>query len=139
MTGVTTTDIHFRLVDCVCDDAWLLDGASAADRIAHLVDEVGLTAVERTHHTVLDDHGNGISYIAAVLLVESHVIVHTWPERDRMVMGDLSICNYSKDNADLAHRLMERLIEMFQPRRPLVSVIPFPFQPYDPISHLCGA
>lgn len=134
MSQITTTDIHLHLIGCDCDDALLHDGAHAVDHIARLVDDVGLTAVGKTQHTVPDHHGNGASYIAAVLLVESHVIVHTWPERDRTVMGDISICHYSRDNSDLAHRLLERLVELFRPRRPLVSIPPYSFEPYGPAS-----
>jgi len=134
MSQITTTDIHFHLIGCDCDGALLRDGVHALDRIAHLVDDVGLTVVGKTQHTVPDHHGDGASYIAAVLLVESHVIVHTWPERDRTVVGDIAICHYSRDNADLAHRLLERLIELFRPRRPLVSIPRSSFRSYDPAS-----
>ena len=51
-----------------------------------------------------------------VLLAESHLAVHTWPEL-RSVTLDVYVCNFSADNTQRAHQLMDTLQAVFAPRR----------------------
>ncbi|MFN4148769.1 MAG: polyamine aminopropyltransferase, partial [Rhodocyclaceae bacterium] len=48
------------------------------------------------------------------LLAESHLAVHTWPER-RGVTLDVYVCNFCQDNSAKAERLATALIAAFQP------------------------
>jgi S-adenosylmethionine decarboxylase len=50
---------------------------------------------------------------AAVLLAESHLCVHTWPEQ-RGVTLDVYVCNFGGDHSAKAHALMDALIALFQ-------------------------
>jgi len=47
-----------------------------------------------------------------VLLAESHLAVHTWPERGAVTV-DVFVCNLGSDNSASARRLLDRLIEAF--------------------------
>jgi S-adenosylmethionine/arginine decarboxylase-like enzyme len=49
-----------------------------------------------------------------VLLAESHLAVHTWPESG-LVTLDVFVCNVGVDNSDRAHALMDALIRGFEP------------------------
>jgi spermidine synthase len=49
------------------------------------------------------------------------VVVHTWPDRENAVVGDISVCNYSEDNAEKADTLRHLLLEIFAPEKTLVS------------------
>ena len=51
-----------------------------------------------------------------VLLAESHLAVHTWPERGAVTL-DAYVCNVGADNSAAALQLVEQLIEAFRPRR----------------------
>ena len=49
-----------------------------------------------------------------VLLAESHLAVHTWPELGAVTL-DVYVCNFGADNTGRAHRLFEALALAFAP------------------------
>jgi S-adenosylmethionine decarboxylase len=49
-----------------------------------------------------------------VLLAESHVAVHTWPERGAVTL-DVYVCNFEADNSARAEVLLEALLQGFAP------------------------
>jgi S-adenosylmethionine decarboxylase len=51
-----------------------------------------------------------------VLLAESHVAIHTWPEH-RFVTIDVYVCNLLHDNTQKAEQLFRALEAAFKPRR----------------------
>ena len=51
-----------------------------------------------------------------VLLAESHVAIHTWPEAG-FVTVDVYVCNYTTDNTDKAERLFKALERVLKPAR----------------------
>ena len=51
-----------------------------------------------------------------VLLAESHLAVHTWPEIAAVTL-DVYVCNFGTDNSARAHALLEALIASFAPAR----------------------
>ncbi|MDR1708400.1 MAG: S-adenosylmethionine decarboxylase, partial [Candidatus Accumulibacter sp.] len=50
----------------------------------------------------------------AVILAESHLAVHTWPERNAVTL-DLYVCNFSRDNRAAAEQTYTRLQTAFAP------------------------
>ena len=52
----------------------------------------------------------------AVVLAESHLAVHTWPEIGAVTL-DLYVCNFSRDNSDAAGICFDRLAAAFRPGR----------------------
>jgi S-adenosylmethionine decarboxylase proenzyme len=56
--------------------------------------------------------GGGITGV--VLLAESHLAVHTWPELSAVTL-DVYVCNMGADNSALAHQLLNELIAAFAP------------------------
>lgn len=52
----------------------------------------------------------------AVVLAESHLTVHTWPE-ERAATLDLYVCNYRHDNGAVARLACQRLFDALQPTR----------------------
>lgn len=59
--------------------------------------------------------GGGVTGVA--LLAESHISVHTWPERDYAAF-DIFMCGDTQADKALAH-----LVDVFQPKRKIVSEI----------------
>ena len=51
-----------------------------------------------------------------VLLAESHLAIHTWPEHG-FVTIDVYVCNYTTDNTDKAERLFRSMQEALRPQR----------------------
>lgn len=102
------------LYKCRCDAAWLTDAPKLGEWCVQAVQAVGLDAVNRLFHTFpATDKGPG-GVTATVLLAESHVCLHTWPEQ-RAVTIDVYVCNFGADHSAKARGLMSALIERFQP------------------------
>jgi S-adenosylmethionine decarboxylase len=59
-------------------------------------------------------HGFGVGYgvTGVVVLSESHVAIHTWPESSYVTL-DVFVCNHHRDNTDRARHLFETLIGIF--------------------------
>jgi S-adenosylmethionine decarboxylase len=105
-----TADLH----RCRCDGGWLLDAQTLGAACAQAVLAAGLQPVNQLFHTFPDTaHGPG-GVTATVLLAESHLCVHTWPEQ-RAVTLDVYVCNFGGDHSAKAQALLETLVALFQP------------------------
>jgi S-adenosylmethionine decarboxylase len=51
-----------------------------------------------------------------VLLAESHLAIHTWPEHG-FVTIDVYVCNYTTDNSAKAERLLRAMQDAMKPQR----------------------
>jgi S-adenosylmethionine decarboxylase proenzyme len=71
----------------------------------------GLVCVGDAFHQ-FDPHG----VTGTVLLSESHLAIHTWPEA-AFVTVDVYVCNYLTDNTQKAHTLYTLLKNHFNPAR----------------------
>ncbi|RTL34200.1 MAG: adenosylmethionine decarboxylase [Burkholderiales bacterium] len=73
----------------------------------------GLSGVaELMHRFGPADGQSGITGV--VLLAESHLAVHTWPELGSVTL-DVYVCNYGGDNSRKARQLLDTLITAFGP------------------------
>lgn len=107
---VTQTDIHVYLECCMV--TWLEDPLVIKDWSYKIIRQSGFNPVNWLTHQTPE---TGLTL--AIILLESHVVIHTWPERNNTVIIDISICNYSGDNSQKAQDLAEQLIKLFQPDR----------------------
>ena len=57
-----------------------------------------------------------VGITGVVLLAESHLAVHTWPEIAAVTL-DVYVCNFGADNSARAHALLEALVAAFDPRQ----------------------
>lgn len=55
------------------------------------------------------------SFSTIFALSESHISVHTWPERFTVQL-DVFLCNYMHDNTEKCQRIFEKIIEYFDPK-----------------------
>ena len=77
----------------------------------------GLGAVAELFHRFApapDGQASGITGV--VLLAESHLAVHTWPELGAVTL-DVYVCNFGGDNSAKAHELMRLLLVAFAPQQ----------------------
>jgi S-adenosylmethionine decarboxylase len=73
----------------------------------------GLQAVGQVFHTFpATAHGPG-GVTATVLLAESHLCVHTWPEQAAVTL-DVYVCNFGADHSAKAHALMNALLALLE-------------------------
>ncbi|MCM8594598.1 S-adenosylmethionine decarboxylase family protein [Accumulibacter sp.] len=104
-----------ELHDCRCDEQLLFDAAALRELCLAVCAEPGLTPLGTLFHQ-FGSAARPAGATGAVVLAESHLAVHTWPET-RAVTLDLYVCNFSQDNSAAARRAGQRLIEAFAPTR----------------------
>src|SRR2546427_2839301 len=96
-----------------CSPAPLLCDAAALRALCRTeVQPAGLTPVGELFHPF----GAGQGVTGVVLLAESHLALHTWPEL-RAVTLDVYVCNLGVDNSARARRLLDRLLAAFAAER----------------------
>ncbi len=102
------------LYKCRCDSAWLTDAARLGEWCLQAVRAVGLEPVNQVFHTfAATDRGPG-GVTATILLAESHVCLHTWPEQKAATV-DVYVCNFGANHSAKARGLMFALVNRFQP------------------------
>lgn len=94
-----TADLH----GCPAGLPALRDVERLRERCRAAVAAAGLTPVGELFHAFPGGGATGV-----VLLAESHLAVHTWPEL-RAVTLDVYVCNVGADNSPRAHRLLAAL------------------------------
>jgi spermidine synthase len=102
------------LYDCRCDGKLLTDANRLAELCRQAVESAQLTIVDEKYVQFPDYGGEPGGVTGAVLLAESHLAVHSWPER-RSVTLDVYVCNFSTDNSTKAEHALDRLLEAFDP------------------------
>lgn len=110
------------LYGCQCDVALMIDAAALADTCRRAVQACGLTLVDEKYHTFPEWQGQPGGVTGAVLLAESHLAVHTWPERSGVTL-DVYVCNFSTDNSSKAERLLNDLMATFAPAQRITNRI----------------
>ncbi len=97
----------------------MTDTAALRDLCLAAVAGAGLSAVGELFHRFVPapQHAEAPSGITGVvLLAESHLAVHTWPELEAATL-DVYVCNLGTDNSARAEALMDALVTAFLPAR----------------------
>ena len=104
------------LRDCAGSAELMTDPAALRALCLRAVADAGLAAVGELFHRfgAPADRQSGITGV--VLLAESHLAVHTWPELNGVTI-DAYVCNFGADNSQRAHALVDALIAAFAPER----------------------
>jgi len=105
-------DLH----DCRCPSSFLLDASGLEVFCVDACTRHGLTVVGRLFHAFRDTGGEPAGVTGSVVLAESHLAVHTWPEIGSATL-DVYVCNFSGDNSRQAHALFAEVITRFAPTR----------------------
>jgi len=104
-----TADLH----SCHCDPQWLTDATLLGEHCKQAVANAGLQAVAHVFHAFPGTVQGCGGVTATVLLAESHLCVHTWPEQSAVTL-DVYVCNFGGDNSAKAHALMAAMTQLFQ-------------------------
>jgi len=105
-------DLH----DCRCPASFLLDAPALEAFSVDACQRHGLTVVGRLFHAFCDASGQPAGVTGTVVLAESHLAVHTWPEIASVTL-DVYVCNFSGDNSAQANALFAEIIANFAPAR----------------------
>lgn len=105
-----TADIY----NCHCDPAWLLDAEMLGTWCVEAVRASGLQVVNQLFHTFPATPAGPGGITATILLAESHLCVHTWPEQKAVTL-DVYVCNFGGNHSAKARALMQALIDRFEP------------------------
>jgi len=102
------------LYQCACDAVLMTDAETLARLCRRHTLEAGLTLVDEKWHTFPDFQGQPGGVTGMLLLAESHLAIHTWPERNGVTL-DVYVCNFQEDNSHKAEGLMKAVVEAFRP------------------------
>jgi S-adenosylmethionine decarboxylase proenzyme len=105
-------DLH----DCRCVPSLLLDEARLEAFCVDACTRHGLTVVGRLFHAFEDAQGEPAGVTGTVVLAESHLAVHTWPEISSVTL-DVYVCNFSGDNSRRAYALFDEVTAVFASAR----------------------
>ena len=105
-------DLH----DCHCPAPLLLDAPGLEAFCVEACTRHGLTVVGRLFHPFRDANNQPAGVTGTVVLAESHLAIHTWPEIAAVTL-DVYVCNFSGDNSQRAHALFRDVIAAFAPGR----------------------
>jgi S-adenosylmethionine decarboxylase proenzyme len=104
------------LYQCECTQKYLLDRDVLESKCVQYCQDAGLTPLGAYFYQFTHDDGQQAGVTGTVVLAESHVAIHTWPETGAVTL-DIYVCNFSRDNSDRARSLYDKLVTMLKPGR----------------------
>ena len=108
------------LYNCPKSDL-LFSSAKLRELCVKACKDAGLTVLG--DHFIQFDGADGTQQggsTGAVVLAESHLAIHTWPERNGATL-DVYVCNYTSDNTGKAEAVYKTLLKAFKPGDVLVE------------------
>lgn len=107
-----------NLYQCQGDPCHLTDAAALRQFCLASVERAGLTVVGDLFHQFVGDETDptvvgGVT--GCVVLAESHLAIHTWPELNAVTL-DVYVCNYTQDNSTKAQQVLDDAMHLFQPQ-----------------------
>jgi S-adenosylmethionine decarboxylase len=105
---------------CPAGRSVMLDPAALRSTCLSAVQRAGLQPVGELFHRFAPAPGADahapVGITGVVLLAESHLAVHTWPEIAGVTL-DVYVCNLGSDNSAKAHALLAALVDAFEPEQ----------------------
>ena len=101
--------------------AYMVSSTELRDLCVKACTGAGLTVLG--DHFIQFDGADGTQQggsTGAVVLAESHLAIHTWPERDGATL-DVYVCNFTADNTGKAEAVYKALIKALAPADVLVE------------------
>ena len=90
----------------------LLDEILLEREIKRLIKKSGLEIVGKCFYKF-----KGAGVTGTFIISESHVSVHTWPEKNNSINLDIFTCNFSENNENKTKGLFKDLKELFSPKK----------------------
>ncbi len=93
--------------------------AAALRQFCHdSINRAGLTILGDLFH---EFDGGGVT--GTVVLAESHLAIHTWPELQSVTL-DVYVCNYTQDNSAKARQVVTDLMDLYRPEEHVQHDVP---------------
>jgi S-adenosylmethionine decarboxylase len=108
------------LKKCQCEMRWFTDADGLMQRCMVEVQAAGLQAVAQLAHTFPSSAQGKGGVTATVLLAESHLCIHTWPEIQGVTL-DVYVCNRNADHTAKAQTLLAALQSLFEPHEVMLN------------------
>lgn len=99
-----------NLHGCANAEGLLCEIDTLRDHCLRKVEEAGLIAVGECFHQFGEKGG----VTGVVVLAESHISIHTWPEKNYVTL-DVFVCNMHSNNRNKAIHLFDALVIPFNP------------------------
>jgi S-adenosylmethionine decarboxylase proenzyme len=103
------------LYGCDCPSTLLLDRATLERLCESTCRNAGLTPLGTYFYQFEQESGEKAGVTGTVVLAESHLAIHTWPE-SRSATLDVYVCNFSRDNSDRARTVFHTITARLQPQ-----------------------
>jgi spermidine synthase len=102
------------LYRCRCEPGVILDREVLEARCVDECSNAGLTPLGAYFVQFRHANGDKAGVTGTVVLAESHLAIHTWPESGNVTL-DVYVCNFSRNNDDRARQVFAELIAALQP------------------------
>ena len=101
---------------CAGDPMFFTHKRKVRAKTLQMIRRSGLKIIASRFHK-FDPHAAGEGGVTGVVIVsESHLTVHTWPEK-RFVNLDVFFCNYSRDNTKNVRAIFAEYRKIYRPER----------------------
>ena len=77
--------------------------------VSKTISDLELKSVGEVHHDFSSDEDG---YTSIICLTESHLSIHTWPEKNTITL-DVFLSNHSRNNADRCKKIHEVVLTLF--------------------------
>lgn len=112
---------HFT-ADCYNCSADLSDLKLITDTCERAVKTNGLTIVGNSWVKFPDWNNQPGGVTGALVLAESHLAIHTWPETGNVTI-DVYVCNFTTDNSCHAKAALDFVIATLNPEKTIFNTI----------------
>lgn len=116
MTAVEGLHLTADLYGCQCAPQLMVDADAIAQLCRTHTQASALTLVDEKWVKFPDWQGQPGGVTGTILLAESHLAIHTWPETGNVTL-DVYVCNFSGDNSDKAQQLLNGVANAYAPQR----------------------
>jgi len=107
-----------NLYRCRGNARYLTDAAELRRFCHDSISRAGLTVLGDLFH---EFDGGGVT--GTVVLAESHLAMHTWPELQSVTL-DVYVCNYTQDNSAKARQVVADLMDLYRPEEHVQHDVP---------------
>lgn len=105
-------DMH----DCAGDPVYFTSKSKVRIQALKMIKYSGFQIVASRFHKFLPTAKGEGGITGAVIVSESHITIHTWPER-KFVNLDVFFCNYTRDNTRKARLVFDEFKKIYKPKK----------------------